>query len=110
MGQGFELRECPWYEGAMPKEIKALTSKGKAASDDGTCGLPNISDKISELRYSLTPEEMDRFRWLGRESEKAMNTVCRSSQTRNQRERDSRTSCGTALQRRHCSRRSPHRR
>ncbi len=77
-GQGFVLRESPWHTGGIPKEIENIVGGDKAASDNGICGLPDINDKIAELRWCLTPAEIDRYRQLGKSTEAAMNIVCRS--------------------------------
>ena len=76
--QGFELCESPWYQGAVAKDILKIIGKGKGASDNGIAGLPNIEGKIAPLRWELTKEEVERYRQLGKNAEKAMNKVCKS--------------------------------
>ena len=77
-GQGFELRESPWNEGAVAKDILKIIGKGKGASDNGIAGLPNIDGKIAPLRWELTKEEVERYRRLGKCAEITMNRVCKS--------------------------------
>ena len=60
-----------WYEGAK------LASLTKGASDDGAFGTKNLKDEIAQLRWSLTPEEISRYRKVGKLSGDAMNHVAR---------------------------------
>ncbi len=78
LNQGFQLEESNWYEpDGLSKSINKITRGMKVASDNGIGGTLYIADKLAELRFSLTAEEMDRYRWLGKNSEQCMNAVCR---------------------------------
>jgi len=75
--QGFEVRDYPWYEEERKTDIiRELTSGMKVASDDGFPGTKIVGDKIAELRYSLTEEEMKRYRWVGIKTSEALGQVC----------------------------------
>lgn len=76
---GYSVEQFPWHNESERGEIvSAIIGKGKAGSDDGGFGLPAIDDKIAPLRYSLLPEEIERYRALGRDCSGAINSVCRS--------------------------------
>lgn len=76
--QGFELVTLQWYEfdNDFIDRIKGLV-KGSVASDTPLGDLQFVGEEFSELRYVLTPEEIERYRWLGRESTKAVEESCR---------------------------------
>lgn len=67
-GLPFTYRVHPWYEPIRPKFKKA-------ASDDGTYGLPSLKEDIARLRWSLLPEEMARYRQVGKLSGEALEIV-----------------------------------
>ena len=72
-GLPFEYRVHPWYETYSPLGIL----KGKTASDDGAFGTLNLKGEIAALRWSLTAEEITRYRLVGRLSGEAMELVGR---------------------------------
>jgi Xaa-Pro aminopeptidase len=73
----FEIITHPWHEGARRGElIRKIIGKGKAASDDGAAGLPLLAPDFAELRFLLTPAEVERYRWLGRIASEIMTYVC----------------------------------
>lgn len=67
-GLPFGYRVHPWYEPTQPK-LK------KAASDDGAYGLPSLKDDVARLRWALLPEEIERYRKVGKLSGEALETV-----------------------------------
>ena len=62
------IRVRPWLE--SPK-----FPKGKVVSDDGAFGLPSIGPKVARLRWALLPEEIARYRRVGKLAGEAMQTV-----------------------------------
>ncbi len=64
----YEIIACPWHEEAARTEaaIREIVG-GRAASDSGQAGLPLLDPDFAELKYSLTQEEMERYRALGRD-------------------------------------------
>ena len=76
--QGFELVTLAWYhfDNEFLNRVKNL-AEGRVGSDAPFPGLELVGRDFSELRYTLTPEEIQRYRWLGRESTKAMEESCR---------------------------------
>lgn len=77
-GHGYELRTVNWCGPDMiADEIERLTRDLVVASDTGIAGWKLEVRRIAELRFSLTPEEIDRYRALGSEVEVCMRTVAK---------------------------------
>jgi Xaa-Pro dipeptidase len=64
--QGFVLKAFPWHEEQEVSLVKELMGEGNLASDVPFPGAVAVSEEIAGLRYSLTPEEVERYRWLGK--------------------------------------------
>jgi len=80
---GLQLESCsfPWHKPAERETIlRDLAGGGSVASDDGTPDTQPLDDESVRLRYSLTPPEIDRYRWLGRHCSRVVETVCRQAQ------------------------------
>jgi antitoxin VapB len=80
---GYELKMFNWYETNPVKDVRAgiiheLAGKGKIGSDTDYPGTINVSDAFKKLRYILTDSEIERYRWLGKETTEAVANVCRS--------------------------------
>lgn len=80
---GYVLIQYPWYEANPIKDvrdslIKSIAKGGKVVSDISFPGTELVSDKFKTLRYSLTDTEIDRYRWLGKQSTEAVVDVCNS--------------------------------
>jgi antitoxin VapB len=74
--QGWDLRTVPWYE-----VNTALTERRrdfKLAADVSLPGAADLSVELSRLRANLSPEEIERFRTLGRHCAKAMEFAARA--------------------------------
>ena len=77
-GQGFIIKKYNWWEEFRKKEIiEELVKGGKLASDDGFSGSPNVEGEVARLRFRLLPEEIKRYKWLGRKAGRAMARVCK---------------------------------
>jgi Xaa-Pro aminopeptidase len=63
--QGFIPRIFPWHEDQEAALVKELTGDGIVGSDVPFPNATMLVEDIARLRYSLTPEEIDRYRWLG---------------------------------------------
>jgi Xaa-Pro dipeptidase len=70
--QGFMVRSFPWYEDQEVAIVKDLVGDGPVGSDVPFPNSTVLAEDIARLRYSLTPEEMDRFRWLGDKTSRAL--------------------------------------
>ncbi|MBN1918326.1 MAG: aminopeptidase P family protein [Verrucomicrobia bacterium] len=76
---GFEPRVVNWFGlGGVEGEIERLLRDLVVASDTGVAGSTLEVRRIAELRFSLTPEEMGKYRRLGLDAEASMNAVCKS--------------------------------
>ncbi len=64
--QGFEFKICNWFENRKNDTIMELAGNGVLGSDVSMDGAKNIGAALAPYRYSLTPEEIERYRWIGR--------------------------------------------
>ncbi len=78
--QGFEEAVVPWWQGSLPPLVARLTPGEKIASDLPAPGVTECAEEIARLRWSLTPEEVSRYRALGREVGEAIGKACMSIQ------------------------------
>ncbi len=69
-----EIKEIPW-ERDLYEEISSYIKGKKIGADTPFPGTINVEEKIKELRYSLTPEEIERYYLLGRESAECVEGV-----------------------------------
>jgi len=75
-GQGYEVKIYNWHESKRKKEIlEELTGGMRVASDDGFPGTIKVEEEFAPYRWSLTPEEIRRYRWLGNRSGRALSKV-----------------------------------
>ncbi|MEW6356992.1 MAG: M24 family metallopeptidase [Planctomycetota bacterium] len=72
-----DVVDYPWHADPTVKvnAIKKVIRGMKIASDDGAAGTPLLDGSFTELRYSLTEQEIKRFRALGRDCSAAMEEV-----------------------------------
>jgi Xaa-Pro aminopeptidase len=63
--QGFIVKTFPWHEDQEVSVIKELAGEGPVGSDVPFPNATMLAEDIARLRYSLTPEEIERYRWLG---------------------------------------------
>lgn len=80
-GLGFTLVTPEWYEG-HGAAIESLCKGKKIGVDAGAdiAGLPNaidISNELFELSYTLTPLEIERYRWLSQKAAKSLEDTCK---------------------------------
>jgi len=76
-GQGFEFKTHNWWENSLADEIGKLV-KGSIGSDIPISGTKMAAGDIAPLRYSLTEEEVERYRWLGMATGECMSASCRA--------------------------------
>lgn len=69
--QGWEFKVTPWEE---PQALASLTKGLKIGADFPFAGATDLSADIAKLRTCLTPEECERFRWLGKKCAAAMQS------------------------------------
>jgi Xaa-Pro aminopeptidase len=63
--QGFILKAFPWYEDQEVSMVRELVGESSFGSDVSFQNAMVVADDVATLRYSLTPEEQERYRWLG---------------------------------------------
>lgn len=63
----------PWHANSLPDTIASVVGKGKVAGDIALPGAPAVS--LYELRETLTPGEIARYRWLGQSVADAVTEV-----------------------------------
>ncbi len=63
--QGFIIKTFPWHEDQEVALVKELTGEGPIGCDVPFPNATMMAEDIARLRYSLTPEEIERYRWLG---------------------------------------------
>ncbi|RUL86766.1 M24 family metallopeptidase [Tautonia sociabilis] len=76
-GLGFHLKERPWHEPAGPL-VESLCRGRKIASDLAGPGLSTETDRLRELRLSLSKLERQRLRELGRTLTLCVEATCRN--------------------------------
>jgi len=74
--KGFEVLEYPWYEN---REMKLIQEVAGDSAGIG-CDVPlspfkDVGSEISKLRYSLFPQEIERYKWLGKHVSAAIEKV-----------------------------------
>ena len=75
----FEAVTWSWRRGGAAREkLAGLCDVSKAVSDLGSLGLPKVPDDFHELRYTMSPPEIQRYRRLGQNSAQALEEVCLS--------------------------------
>jgi Xaa-Pro dipeptidase len=80
-GSGIETIDFPWYDGsAKSRKVGEVIAGRKIATDGETFGglpLSALPNAFSELRWSLTDEEIARYRDCGARASAAMEETCR---------------------------------
>ena len=74
-GLGYEAVELKWYEKQQPEISKLLGLSGAIGSDVDREGC--ITVNIAPLRYQLSPAEILKYRWLGRQAADAVEEITR---------------------------------
>jgi Xaa-Pro aminopeptidase len=64
--QGFIVKTFPWHEDQEVSIVKEIVGEGPLGSDVPFPSAQMMAEDITKLRYSLTPEEQKRYRWLGK--------------------------------------------
>jgi len=63
--QGFVIKTFPWFEDQEGSIVKELLGEGPLGSDGPFPNAQMMAEDIARLRYSFTPDEKKRYRWLG---------------------------------------------
>ncbi|MHB8772269.1 MAG: M24 family metallopeptidase [Syntrophales bacterium] len=70
--QGYEIRSYPWYEEKEAATIAEIVGAGTLGSDVPFPKAVVLTEEIARLRYSLTADEVVRYRWLGERVSEAL--------------------------------------
>ena len=76
---GLPFKAIHWklHQRDKAKELVAdRCNLDKAVSDLGSLGLPPASTGFTELRYTMLPPEIERYRRLGLDAAQAVETAC----------------------------------
>ena len=63
-----------WY---APEPCDLLAT-GKWGADADVAGMVNLAPQLQKIRGALLPEEIERYRWLGRNAAEVLENVCRA--------------------------------
>jgi Xaa-Pro dipeptidase len=78
-GQGWEPRTFDWYEsGATAAAVREVVGDGAFAADTPFPNARSLDHAFDELRADLLPEELERYREVGRIASDAMVHACES--------------------------------
>lgn len=72
---GFQVRVFPWYDDREAAYVKELVGDGAIGCDVPWANATNVAEDVMRLRYSLTPDEIERYRWLGEKTSRAAEQV-----------------------------------
>ncbi|OGP91897.1 MAG: peptidase M24 [Deltaproteobacteria bacterium RBG_16_48_10] len=64
--QGFVIKTFPWFEDQEVSIVKELLGEAPLGSDAPFPNAQMMAEDIARLRYSFTPDEQKRYRWLGK--------------------------------------------
>jgi len=63
--QGYEVRSFPWYEDRELSLVREIVGRESVGCDWPFPDAVMVAEEVARLRYSLTTEELARYRWLG---------------------------------------------
>ena len=72
---GFEVRTFQWYDDQEAALVKALAGDGPVGCDVPYPDAVNVAEDVVRLRYSLTPHEIERYRWLGEKTARVAEQI-----------------------------------
>jgi len=70
--QGYESRAFPWYEESEAASVAEIVGGGALGCDVPFPNAVVLTEEIGRLRYSLTKDEILRYRWLGEKASTAL--------------------------------------
>jgi Xaa-Pro dipeptidase len=69
---GFLVKTYSWHEDLEAMILRTLVGKGLIACDVFVPDTRLMAEEFARLRYSLTPSEVERYRWLGKRASQAV--------------------------------------
>lgn len=73
-----EVAEVPWY-GSVEEKIRQIFRGKNAVSDTGIAGTQNVQQELLELRMDLDPQEILRYREIGKECAGIVEGICKEA-------------------------------
>lgn len=73
--QGYEIRSYPWYEEREADLVARIVGTGALGCDVPFSKAAVLTEEIARLRYSLTADEVVRYRWLGERVSAALEST-----------------------------------
>ncbi len=80
--QGFIVKTFPWDEDQEVSIVKEIVGEGPLGSDLPFPNATVLTEEVAKLRYSLTPEEQKRYRWLGKRVSTALEKTMMKTKRR----------------------------
>ena len=77
--QGFEFKTCFWYEAKKDEIIREIAGSGALGSDTPISGAKDAAAAVDPYRQSLTHDEIERYKWLGRNAGECLALACRET-------------------------------
>ncbi len=77
--QGYILKSFPWFEEQEASLVREVAGEGPVGSDVPFPNTTPVADDIARLRYSMTPEEVERYRWLGEAVSRALEQTMKAT-------------------------------
>ena len=68
---GYQVRTFDWWDDREAAIVTELTGGGPVGCDIPSANSVNVADDVVRLRFSLTPSEIERYRWLGEKTSRA---------------------------------------
>lgn len=78
-GSGYEFITPEWYEN-QDEVVRTLCAGKKMASDVVFAPFDEMASELAHLRFTLTAEEQDRYRWLAQKAARAVEETAREIQ------------------------------
>ena len=79
-GLGYEVVEYDWWNGDHVDVVKNVAGDLKLGSDWDMPGTVNVFEDLKQIRYSLLPVEIDRYKEVCYQSALAVEKTCRQIQ------------------------------
>jgi Xaa-Pro aminopeptidase len=75
--QGFTVKEVPWHDNTTYEVVRDAAGGGKIGTDVPFPGAEMMDSEFAPIRYSLTPEEIERYREVGKLTGSMLEKTCR---------------------------------
>jgi len=77
-GLGYEVLEFNWWESSNEEMARNVTGGGKLGCDTHSPIGINVYEELKELRYSLLPEEIERYKAISFDAATALENTCKN--------------------------------